>query len=189
MNTPNNRGWTLVEALVVMAAGALLLGQALPSFSDFLSRRQIEGLSMRMQADIQAWRAHSIASGQGLRLSLPVGLSSTGTNTGTSTGGSCYVMHTGDAQSCTCADVGQLTCQGSGHLLLRSVSIPASTRVQLSANVKSLRIDPRQGTVSPAGSIDLSNADGSLRLRHVINIMGRVRVCMAAGKMSGVPAC
>jgi type IV fimbrial biogenesis protein FimT len=168
----------LVEALVVMSIGALLLGQALPALSSFLSRRQLEGLSMQLQADMHEWRARSGASGQGLRLSLHAA----------PTGGSCYVVHTGDADACACSDAGQATCQ-SGTLLLRSVFIPDTTRVQLSANVKSLRVDPRQGTVSPAGSFDLSSNDGSVRLRHVVNIMGRVRLCMAAGKMSGVPAC
>jgi type IV fimbrial biogenesis protein FimT len=168
----------LVEALVVMSIGALLLGQALPALSSFLGRRQLEGLSMQLQADMHEWRARSVASGQGLRLSLPTA----------PTGGSCYVVHTGDADACACSDAGQALCQ-SGTLLLRSVFIPDTTRVQLSANVKSLRVDPRQGTVSPAGSLDLSSNDGSVRLRHVVNIMGRVRLCMAAGKMSGVPAC
>lgn len=177
MNTAD-RGWTLVEALVVVSIAALLLGQALPALSSFLSRRQLEGLSMQLQADMHEWRARSVASGQGLRLSLPTAPA----------GGSCYVVHTGDADACTCADTGQAVCQ-SGTLLLRSVFMPDTPRVQLSANVKSLRVDPRQGTVSPAGSLDLSSNDGSLRLRHVVNIMGRVRLCMASGKMSGVPAC
>jgi type IV fimbrial biogenesis protein FimT len=62
--------------------------------------------------------------------------------------------------------------------------------LQLRANVGSLRVDPRQGTITPTGSIDLAGlGSDTLALRHVVNIMGRTRRCTPAATLAGVPRC
>lgn len=172
-----HRGWTLIELLVVMTVSSLLLAVSLPSFENFLQRRRLDGLSAQLIGDLQFLRSSAVAQHTGLRLRLQ-----------DNAGGSCYLIHTGAANACSCAADGQAQCQ-PGAELLRLVFVPASSRLTVQGNVGSMRVDPRQGTFSPAGTIELRNASGSISLRHVVNILGRVKLCASAGDWAGVPAC
>lgn len=171
------RGWTLIELLVVMTVSGLLLAVSLPSFENFLQRRRLDGLSAQLIGDLQFLRSSAVAQHTGLRLRLQ-----------DNAGGSCYLIHTGAADACGCGADGQAQCQ-TGAELLRLVFVPASSRLAVQGNVGSMRVDPRLGTFSPAGSIELRNTSGSIGLRHVVNILGRVRLCASAGDWAGVPAC
>lgn len=170
-------GWTLIELLVVMTVSSLLLAVSLPSFENFLQRRRLDGLSAQLISDLQFLRSSAVAQHTGLRLRLQ-----------DNAGGSCYLIHTGAADACSCAADGQAQCQ-TGAELLRLVFVPTSSRLAVQGNVGSMRVDPRLGTFSPAGSIELRSASGGIGLRHVVNILGRVRLCASAGDWAGVPAC
>jgi type IV fimbrial biogenesis protein FimT len=170
-------GWTLIELLVVMTLTSLLLAISLPSFESFLQRRRLDGLSAQLISDLQFLRSSTVAQHTGLRLRLQ-----------DNSGGSCYLIHTGAADACSCSADGQAQCQ-AGTELLRMVFVPASSRLAVQGNVNSMRVDPRLGTFSPAGSIEVRNTSGSIGLRHVVNILGRVRLCASAGDWAGVPAC
>jgi type IV fimbrial biogenesis protein FimT len=80
-----------------------------------------------------------------------------------------------------------VACSGTA-LVLRAVHLNAADRLGVRANVTSMLIDPRQGTVSPTGSVDITGSDGS-SLRHVVNILGRVRLCTTGAKVGDVAAC
>jgi type IV fimbrial biogenesis protein FimT len=186
---PPAAGFTLTELLLVGALAAVLLTTALPSFQSFLLRRHLNGQSAQWLADLQFLRASAAARQSALRLTWLH-----------SEAGSGWVIHDGAADACqpsgsTSSGSGgsgggvdaPIAC-ASGTLLLRSVWLPANGRVAVQANVASMRVDPRQGTLSPTGSWELVAADG-MRLRHVVNLLGRVRVCAPAAPLSGVPAC
>jgi len=170
-------GWSLTELLVVMTVSSLLLVVSLPSFEQFVQRRRLDGLSAQLISDLQFLRSSTVARHIGLRLRLQE-----------NTGGSCYLIHSGATDACSCSADGLAQCQ-PGAELLRLVFVPASSRLAVQGNVSSMRVDPRLGTISPAGSIELHNASGSIGLRHVVNILGRVRLCASAGDWAGVPAC
>ncbi|MFM2120832.1 MAG: hypothetical protein RL722_2300 [Pseudomonadota bacterium] len=171
-------GLTLVELMVVLSLVALSLTVALPSFDGFVARRRLEGLSAQFMADLQWARSLAVARGTSLRLRVQNPLA----------GGSCYLVHTGPALACSCGTDGSTSCSQPGAEVLRVVGVPAGDRVSLRANVSQQLIDPRQGTVSPTGSIDIQGSDGS-SLRHVINILGRIRLCAPGPKVGDVPAC
>jgi type IV fimbrial biogenesis protein FimT len=59
--------------------------------------------------------------------------------------------------------------------------------VNVIANVASMRFDQTNGTVSPAGTIRVAT-NGS-EVRHVVNIMGRVRSCSPGGSAKGYIVC
>jgi type IV fimbrial biogenesis protein FimT len=103
--------------------------------------------------------------------------------------GSGWAVHSGEADACSADATASppITC-GAGTELLRSAWWPLGARVAVQANIASMRVDPRQGTVTPTGSWDMSSSDG-VRLRHVVNILGRVRVCTPGPAVSGVPPC
>lgn len=171
-----SRGLGLVEALIVVALTAILVTLALPSWQGWLQRRHLEGQSARFLADVQLLRQAAATRRMAWRLSL---VSESGVGSG-------WALHSGDAGSCRWRD-GQLECD-SGVQLLASHWLPASEPVAVQANVASMRVDPRQGTLTPTGSWELVGRDGQ-RLRHVVNLLGRVRVCTPAAPMPGVPAC
>lgn len=173
---PLARGLTLVELMVSIALLALLATAAVPSFETFLLRREMTGLSEQLIADLQGLRSAAIARQQALRLTV---------KSPTSGRGGCYAVHTGAADACTCNNG---TVQCTGGELLHGVALPPQGRLLLRANVASLRLDPRQGTLSPTGSIEVVGHDGR-SLKHVINLLGRARVCAASGAWAGVPSC
>ncbi|MEX8520609.1 MAG: GspH/FimT family pseudopilin [Leptothrix sp. (in: b-proteobacteria)] len=170
------RGWTLIELLICTTLAALLLSITLPSFDGFLQRRRLDGLSAQLISDLQFLRSSAVARNVKLWLRLQ-----------THSGGSCYLIHTGAKNACACNLDGSPQCQ-SGSELLRLVFLPAGSRQQLQGNVESMLVDPRQGTISPAGNIELQG-DNIPNLRHVVSGLGRVRLCAPDGGWAAVPAC
>ena len=172
-------GYTLIELMVVVALLALLLTLSLPSWQSFMMRRQLDGLSARLQADLHLLRSSTVARNQPLRLSFF-----------SNTAGTCYLIHSGSAADCRCevdaTGNAQPQCNADTELL-RSQAV-ADARWRLRANVASMAVDPRHGTFSPTGSIELVHSNG-LSLRHVVNILGRTRLCTPAAALSGVTAC
>lgn len=171
---PPARGWTLSELLVTVLVCAVLLTLTGPSFSRFLLQRELEGLSAQLQHDLQVLRTAAVSRQEPLRWSLLTG-----------TGGTCSLVHSGEAADCSCASPAR--CGGTARLMRSLVVRATDPPVSLSSNVGSMRIDPRHGTVSPTGSIELASRDGHT-IRHVVNILGRVRTCSPSG-MSGLPRC
>jgi type IV fimbrial biogenesis protein FimT len=175
------RGLTLVELLVVLTVTAVLLHAATLSFSTWLQRQHLLGISAQFNADLQALRAAAVTRHRTLRMSFqdtPAGM--------------CYLLHSGDADACRCSADPQsepLVSCVAGTELLRAALVPTSRRIQLRSNVASLRIDPRHGTVTPTGSIDVAATDGSSALRHVVNILGRVRTCAPGPQFTGYSKC
>lgn len=175
---PRACGLTLLELMVSITVLALLAAAAVPSFDGFLQRREALGLSNQLVADVQALRSAALARQEALRLTV---------RTPALGRGGCYAVHTGAADACTCdSDSDTIHCTGAE--LLRGGVLPTDGRLLLRANVASMRLDPRQGTVSPTGSIEVVARSGPT-LKHVVNLLGRVRVCAASGTWSGVPAC
>jgi type IV fimbrial biogenesis protein FimT len=170
------RGLTLVELMVVVAMAAILLTVAVPGLQGFLARRHLEGLSAQFVTDLQYARTTAVARGERLRLRIQAIDS-----------GTCYLVHNGAADACACLADQPPACS-PGAQALRVVYLPGSERNRVHANVASMLIDPRQGTVTPTGSIDIDASDGT-SLRHVVNILGRVRLCTPATRINNVPAC
>ena len=170
-------GLTLVELMVGLALLALLLGLAIPSWQGFLLRRQVDGLSAQLLSDLHYLRSSTVARNQTLRLSLH------GAN-------ACYLIHTGNTADCSCtiATGGQVDVQCSaGAQVLRGQPMTEGAW-QLRGNVTSLAVDPRHGTFSPTGSLDWTHRSG-LSLRHVVNILGRTRLCTPAATLPGINPC
>jgi len=170
------RGLSLIESLMAVAIAAIATGATLPGFQQALEQRRLEGAAAQLHTDLQLARSEAVARNRTLRMSF-----------GTSAGGSCYVVHTGAAASCSCDDSGSPVC-ASGTVALRSVHFAAHGRVQLQSNVASMVLDPTKGTVSPTGTVRVLGAQG--RAVHVVvNIMGRARKCSPGGAVPGYPAC
>lgn len=160
-------GITLVEMACVLAIVTLLASAGLPSLGEMLLNRRLEGLSSQFSADLQHLRSEAVSRNRSMRISFQRDAQA-----------SCYVVHTGPAGSCTCLAETAEACTEAGGLVHR-VRIPASSGLVMRANVASMNIDPRLGTVSPAGSVLIESRNGRA-IRHVVNILGRVRTCVPA---------
>lgn len=169
-------GMTLIEVCIVLVIIAILAGTALPSFIDSNKKRVLDGSAGEMATDLYLARSEAVARQQGVRVSFY-----------TVVGGSCMVIHTGSAADCSCDITGVAQCINDG-VLIKSSYFAESRGVSLAANVASMRFDQSNGTVSPAGTVRLTSSTGP-EVRHVVNIMGRVRTCSPGGSAKGYKVC
>ena len=169
-------GITLVETMVVSSVLAVLTGLAVPSFDSSIQRRHLEGAATQLETDIHHARMLAVARNAPLRMSFESGA-----------GGSCYVVHTGAANQCTCAADGSPVCQGDAEAV-RAVRYEPGGSVSLKSNSRSVLFDPTKGTSSPTATIQLQARNGSA-IHQVMNIMGRVRSCSPAPAVSGYSRC
>ncbi len=170
------RGMTVVEAALVLAVLAVVVGAALPSFEQLRQRRHLEGVALQFETDVHHARSLAVAQQLALRISFDDGAAA-----------SCYVVHTGAANACTCADDGSAVC-AEGATALRAVRIDRRRAATLQANVRSMLLDPVRGTVTPTATVRVRSADGQT-LHQVVNIMGRVRSCAPAPGLPGYRNC
>ena len=134
-------GLTLIEACAALAIASILAGSALPSFRASQERRQLEGVASELAADLQFARTEAVARNQGVRVSFGADES----------GGSCYVIHTGAADSCACTGSGPAVCE-AGSDEIKTVILPADRALRVRANVESMLYDPVRATVTRTGS-------------------------------------
>lgn len=172
---PRSRGLSLIESLMAVAIAAVATGATLPGFRDALELRRLEAAAAQLHTDLQLARSEAAAHNRSLRLSFVQ-----------ESDRSCYVVHTGAANSCTCGDTGLPTCT-AGAQALRSEHFGPGTPA-LQSNVSSMVLDGSKGTVSPTGTLRLTSPDGR-GVNLVVNIMGRVRKCSPGGTVPGYVPC
>lgn len=169
-------GITLVEQLVGVAVTAVAASTVAPALDAFTQRRELESAAALLRTDVH--HARSLAAERHMPLRLQVH---------SDAAGSCYVLHTGTAAECRCTGEGQTSCSG-GAKALRSAAFAARGAVSLRSNVSSMVFDPSWGTVTPTGTLEMSNRRGQT-LKLVVNILGRVRQCTTTPSISHVTAC
>ena len=169
-------GVTLVEACAVVAIVAILASAAAPNMQGLVDSRRLDGAATQLATDIQFVRTEAVARNLPVRLSFHA-----------SAEGSCYVVHTGNAEQCGCDAPGPATCTGDAREI-KTVALTAADRVGLQTNVDSVLFDPLHGTSTPSGTLRLIGTQGRA-IHHVINVMGRVRSCSPLGAMPGYRAC
>ena len=158
------RGLTLIEACIVLAIASILVGTAVPSFQESKVKRMRDGIAAELATDLHYVRSEAVARNEGVRISFY----STGA-------GRCRVIHTGPRSDCRCDGPGPAQCS-NGSVALKSVFLPVDHPVQVTANVSTMRFDETNGTATTGGTVCVVPASGK-EIRHVVNIMGRVRSC------------
>ena len=181
MNSPAfhrrlQRGMTLVEVTMALSVAAVLTGLAAPSFDKALQRRHLEGAAAQLATDIHYTRSLAVSRNAPLRISFEASAS-----------GSCYVIHSGAANQCSCATDGAATCAGDATAE-RSVRFAAADSVGLKSNVRSVLFDPVRGTSSPTATLQLVSRNAGA-IHQVVNITGRLRSCSPSPAISGYKKC
>ena len=169
-------GVTLVESLLVLAIAAVTLGAVAPGFETARERRHLEGAAAQFETDIHFVRSLALAHNRTLRMNFTADAA-----------GSCYVVHTGAANECSCAGDGTVACADDVRSY-RSVHFDSTSPVQMRANVQSILFDPHQGTSSPTGTLRITGRGGAA-IHAVVSLMGRVRNCAPAPGLPGLPGC
>jgi len=170
-------GLSLVESLIALATTSVALGLAIPGFDAAKERRHLEGNVAQMVTDLHLARSEAVAQNRTLRLSFL-----------SQAAGSCYVIHTGAANSCACSPTGNAPVCSANAAALRSTGFATQAPVQLRSNVGSIVFDPTKGTITPTGTMRFTSAQGK-EVRVVVNIMGRVRTCTPGGQVLGYRNC
>lgn len=174
--TASQRGFTLIEACIVLAVTAIVAGSAAPAMQSLIDSRRLDGAANQLATDIQFVRTEAVARNTPVRLSFHA-----------TTDGSCYVVHTGNAAQCDCSAAGPAQCTGNA-LQIKTVRVAAADRVSVQSNAASMLADPLHGTVTPTGTVRVLGANGRA-VHHVVNVMGRVRSCSPLAAMPGYRAC
>lgn len=157
-------GVSFVETLVVLVLLGLLSMVAIPAMAEMVQRHRLQGAAESFRSDFHQARMHAMGTGRSVRVSFQH-----------NEAGTCYVVHQGEAGSCTCNEQGVAQCLNPQHLVAHQW-LPASRGLRLEANVKTMVIDAQRGTVSPTGTVNLKSAQGA-HMAHVVAITGRVRTC------------
>lgn len=164
MKSSRQTGLSLVESLVVLVISGLLLAIAMPRLDGAVQRHRLDGAGESFRSDFQLARMQALGSGRTVRISFA-----------SDVGGSCYVVHHGEAGSCSCSSDGRAQCL-SPQQLLSHQSLPQSRGLRIAANVRNMAIDGQLGTVTPTATVRLTNSHGDA-MSHIVAITGRVRSC------------
>lgn len=170
------RGITLIETCTTLAIAAVLASVAAPSVQTLVDTRRLDGAATELATDIQFTRTAAVARNEPLRLSLK-----------SIAGGSCYVIHSGNANQCSCGDSGAATCTG-GARPLKTVRLLHADHLSLQGNVASVLFDPLHGTSTPTGTLRVVGMNDRA-VHHTINVMGRVRSCSPDRRVPGYRPC
>ena len=162
------RGLTLIETAIVLVVTAIVGATAVPSLAAFIDGRRLDAAAVSLAADIQFVRSEAVARNRTIRLSILNDAAQ-----------SCWIVHTGAAGDCVCGPVAPAVCGGAA-VQIKTVVLGLADHVSVRSNVASIVFDPLHGTSTPTGTLRLVDSRGR-EVRHIVNVMGRVRSCSPAG--------
>lgn len=169
-------GVSMLELCICLAMLGVLTVPALQAMRDIRQRNRLHAVASELYVDLQFARSESVRSGSSIHLSFS-----------DSADGSCYWMHIGKTTDCACDNTGKVSCATAGALI-RAHWLPSSSATQIRSNVGRMTFKGEQGTVSSAGTIEVSHRDGPV-VRQVVSIMGRIRSCSPDTDRGAMPRC
>jgi len=156
-----SRGFTAIELLVTFAVIAIVLGIAVPSFTDTLARRRVEGAANELSADLQYARTESVSRRTSVSL---VATATTG-----------YAI--------------QYVDSGGVSQTLKSVTLPSNVSMTTGeAKFTYLRGMLDSSVAVPTFTLSSTKTTGQLTL--ALSAMGRVAMCTpSTAAMAGYKSC
>ncbi|EHR70437.1 prepilin-type N-terminal cleavage/methylation domain-containing protein [Burkholderiales bacterium JOSHI_001] len=183
-----DRGFTMVESLVVLAVLGVVLAMAAPSVGEMMERQHVRGIADGLSTDLRLARTEAIRRGGSANDVL--------VNFGSNNLMTCYAITTvigGGGANCDCTRNPGGVCLPAGvRQEIKTVQVRRATGVIMAASSPStdmLSFQPPMGLLAPANArIDITS-DHGLALRLLPNAAGAVQRCSPGGTVSGVPAC
>lgn len=172
----SQRGFTLVESVVVIAICAIVLNAAVSGFAGFIERNRLKSTAALISTELQYLRSEAVVRNENRWLAFAV-----------DAGGACYVMHSGPKDGCRCQPGNTTQCKTEA-VEIRTVQWPAADGIQLERVPRVFSFDERLGTATPGATIRLRSTSGH-QLNVVVNSMGRVKQCAPGRPMTGYARC
>lgn len=170
------RGFTLVEHLICICLIALLTMSGLAAMRNTLMTHALESSAALLETDLRYARSLALSADTNVRFQVQA----------QADGGTCYLVYSGSANSCTCSSAGVAQCTGNGQAL-RVAAQPVAKGVRVMHSGNALLFSAGKGTVSPTATLVVSDADG-LAIHQVVNLMGRTRSC-SPQRLAGLKTC
>lgn len=197
-----SRAFTLIEAMIVVAIGAILVTLAAPSFVDYIAVQRLKGATAELVTDLQYARSEAISRGRNvwIRFRLPADGAPM----------SCYTLYT-DSNSlpndqrnrCDCTQPAGSRCASSATELKTVQITSGAVRFVIDGSTLppdmafdpitgSMFVQPVDVSVPPPTSFAVESTLGGTRtLRTRVTLAGRPSVCLPAGAAvsGGYSAC
>lgn len=170
-----NRGFTLIELMVVVAIIAIVALIAIPSYTAFIDNKRLVDAAEFVSGKMNFARAEALKQSK----TIYVGITSGGSwNLGV---GDQVTCDGADSANCTVSTLVNGTTESIGYYYANPVSgSSVGTSVQV-------RFDPVRGTASNS-TVTVSNSSGD-SLKVKVSLLGRVIICSDAGGLAGYPTC
>jgi type IV fimbrial biogenesis protein FimT len=155
----NERGFTMIELLVVVLIAGILLVLALPAFNDMLERRRIEGQANELAIDLAYAKSEAVQRNRNVILQTDPG------------GATCYtiaVMPDPPAGTCDCT--ASPRCSG-GPMELKTVVLSSGATVTTNTL---FTFEPVRGALTPATAASAAVAMGARSYTVLVTAYGRV---------------
>ncbi|WP_341328296.1 GspH/FimT family pseudopilin [Methylotuvimicrobium sp. KM2] len=161
----HQKGFTLLELLVVVAIVGILAGLAAPSFNTMLERRRLVAATESVLSDLRWARSESIKQNRPVRATFtpgnPWGYS---------------------------INVDPVNTNEQIKPVWSNPNFPDTTLVQTNFAGNMVTFDPVRGT-SNNGTISLSSTPSGFQTQVVVSTLGRVRACAVGGGIGGYETC
>ncbi len=189
--TSRAAGFTIIELMIVVAIVAILAVVAAPSFTDFLSKRRVDGTMSELVTDIYYARSEAVSRNETLRMTF---------------GTDCYVIHrtlvpSFSATVATCTRNSKSITPPAAEIKTVQVDAGRPLTIDASALIAGpdmfFEFDPVRGTAinsaaSASGAVSVRSTAGTpWQLSAVLTLMGRVETCnpSTTGYVSGYANC
>ena len=146
-----SRGFTLLEALIVIVISSLLLGLGIPSFQGILERNRMMQAAESVRSDLQLARTEAVKRNTNIRVSYD-------------TDAWCYGIND-DSTACACSTANDCGIKAISGAQFNDVDMDSAG---------STTFNFMRGTAN-ASRVCLSTDDYQLKV--VVNNMGRVKIC------------
>ncbi len=158
-----NKGFTLIELMVVIAIVGIVTSLAIPTFGSMMQRNQLKAAVQSFQDDMQFAHTQAIKRSQNILINH--------TRVSTAAGNWCYGLTTN--ASCNCdpnadGNTSDSTCE------IKTVSGASFNTIKMFSDTGNSSFDFRRGTIGANG---VTFNTTSYAARVVFSAAGRVRIC------------